>query len=100
MEKKVNEQITDVLTELNLPKQTLNHVCEKLNKILNYAADCIGDECELRLAGGGYNPKILKADRFFGDENPQPVGKREVLINLFRSEAARVLGGKYHKIEY
>lgn len=90
----------EVLAELNLPEQTLNHVCEKLNKILNYAADCIGDECELRLAGGGYDPKILKADRFFGDKNPQPVGEWEVLINLFRSEAARVLGCKYHKIEY
>lgn len=92
---KVKDQIIDVLAELDLPKRTLNQVGEKLDKILNDAANCIGDECELRLAGGGYDPKTLKADRFFGDENPQPVGKRRVLINLFRREAAYVLGGGY-----
>lgn len=95
----VKNQIIDVLAEQGLPKRTLNQVGEKLNKILTHAADCIGDECELRLAGGGYNPKTLKADRFFGDENAQPVGKRSVLINLFRYEAAGILGGQCHKIE-
>lgn len=91
---KVKDQIIDVLTELDLPKRTLNQVGEKLNKILYDAANCIGDECELRLAGGGYDPKTLKADRFFGDENPQPAGERRVLINLFRREAAYILGGQ------
>lgn len=97
---KVKDQIIDVLAELDLPKRTLNQVGEKLNKILNDAANIIGDECELRLAGGGYNPKTLKADKFFGDENPQPVGERRVLINLFRHEAASVLGGGCYEIKH
>lgn len=98
---KVKYQIMDVLAELNLPKKTLNQVEEKLDKILLDAADCIGDECELRLAcGGGYDPKTLKVSKFFGDKNPQPVGDRSVLINTFRSEAAQILGGKCHKISH
>jgi hypothetical protein len=98
--KDVKNQIIDVLAEQGLPKRTLNQVGEKLAKILTHAANCIGDECELRLAGGGYNPETLKVDRFFGDKNPQPVGKRSVLINSFRYEAACVLGGKYYEIKH
>lgn len=100
MEKKVSYQIMDVLVELNLQERTLNQVREKLNKILTDAADCIGDECELRLADGGYDPKTFKVSKFFGDKNPQPVGERRVLINLFRHEAAGILGGGCYEIKH